>query len=70
MAVKVTCTDDLNTEHLVIGLNLQDIESLLRGERVTLTRGKTVTLGTNSDVAIVFGQTDQDLVQHRLPTAV
>ena len=38
MAVKAIVVDDENVQHLIIGLNREDIESLLRGDVFTLPR--------------------------------
>jgi len=70
MAVKATCIDDSNTVHLLIGLNRENIESLLRGEVFKLPRG-VVPLSEQSDIALLFAETDDDLVQRfppKMPT--
>jgi hypothetical protein len=69
MAVKATCVDDRKTPHLIIRLNRQNIDSLLRGEMLTLPCGKGIHLSAKSDVAVVFAETDEDLIQQNLPPA-
>jgi len=69
MAVKATCVDDSQTVHLVIGLNRENIESLLRGEALTLPPG-AAALSDGSNIVIVFAETDEELVEKRLPPPV
>jgi hypothetical protein len=38
MAIKAIAVDDNNTQHLIIGLNRENIESLLRGDMFRLPR--------------------------------
>jgi hypothetical protein len=65
MAIKAICTDESDTVHLLIGLNRENIDSLLRGEVVTLPRGG-VALSEKSDIAILFAETDGEL-EKKLP---
>jgi len=39
MAVKAIALDDDNVQHLIIGLNRENIDSLLRGDIFKLPRG-------------------------------
>ena len=49
-------------QHLVIGLNRENIESLLRGDVFTLPGGPVPVLTANkSDIVLVFAETDKDL---------
>ena len=66
MAVKAIALDDEDTQHLIIGLNRENVESLLRGDVFTLPRGITSTLTENSDIALLFAETDEDL-KERFP---
>ncbi len=61
MAVKAIAVDDLNTQHLVIGLNRGNVESLLRGEVLTLPGGVVPMLTDESEIVLVFAETDHDL---------
>ena len=61
MAVKAIAVDDANTHHLIIGLNRENIESLLRGDVFTLPHGMAVPLSEESDIVVLFAETDEDL---------
>ena len=60
MAVKAI-VDDENVQHLIIGLNRENIESLLRGDVFRLPRGIVPALTADSDIVLVFAETDDDL---------
>jgi hypothetical protein len=67
MAVKPIVVDDENVQHLIIGLNREDIESLLRGDVFTLPSGPMPVMTENkSDIVLLFAETDDDLGK-RLP---
>jgi len=66
MAVKVIGLDDDNVQHLIIGLNREDIESLLRGDVFKLPRGIVPELAQDSDIVLLFAETDDDL-SDRIP---
>ena len=69
MAVKAILVDDEGTHHLVIGLNREDVESLLRGDVFTLPSGPVPTLTENkSDIVVIFAETDKDLEQRFPPS--
>jgi hypothetical protein len=61
MAIKAIALDDENTQHLIIGLNRENIESLLRGDVFTLPHGMAVELTEQSDIVLLFAETDDDL---------
>lgn len=63
------CVDERNIVHLLIGLNREDIESLLRGEVLTLLRGDMIPLSAKSGIALLFAETDEE-VEERLPPAM
>jgi hypothetical protein len=63
MALKATILDDDNTPHLLIGLSRENIESIERGEVFVLPPGKNVPLTEESDIVILFEETDDDLVE-------
>jgi hypothetical protein len=70
MAVKAIVMDQENVEHLIIGLNREDVESLLRGEVFTLPCGQVPILTEDrSDIVLVFAETDDDL-EKRFPPAL
>ena len=60
MAIKAIAVDNSNTQHLLIGLNRENIESLLRGEVFTMPRG-AVSLSEKSDILLLFAETDEEL---------
>jgi hypothetical protein len=62
MAVKAIVVDDENVQHLIIRLNREDIESLLRGDVFTLPSGLVPVMTENkSDLVLLFAETDDDL---------
>ena len=61
MAVKAIALDDDNVQHLIIGLNRENIESLLRGDVFRLPRGIVPELTADSDIVLLFAETDDDL---------
>jgi hypothetical protein len=69
MAVKAILVDDESTQHLAIGLNRESINSLLAGDVFTLPGGVPVSLSADSDVVLLFAETDADLEQ-RFPPAL
>jgi hypothetical protein len=68
MAIKAICVDDSNTHHVIIGLTREDIDTILRGDVYTLPCG-AAPLSKNSDIVIVFAETDEDL-EKRFPPAL
>jgi hypothetical protein len=69
MAVKAILVDEENVHHLVIGLNREDVESLLRGDVFTLPSGPVPTLTENkSDIVLLFAETDEELGQRFPPS--
>jgi hypothetical protein len=69
MAVKAIVVDDSGTHHLFIGLNRQNVDSLLRGDVFTLSGGNLRVLSENSDVVVLFAETDQEL-EKRFPPSL
>jgi hypothetical protein len=61
MAIKAVAVDDANTHRLIIGLNRENIESLLRGDVFTLPHGMPVALSEDSDIVLLFAETDDEL---------
>ena len=66
MAIKAVAVDDENIEHLIIGLNRGDVNSLLDGDVYTLPHGITISLTEKSDIVLLFAETDEDL-EKRFP---
>lgn len=65
MAIKAICVDDTDTHHLLIGLNRENIDSILNGDVFTLPRG-AAPLTVDSDIVILFAETDAEL-EKRFP---
>jgi hypothetical protein len=63
MAIKAVAVDDENTQHLIIGLNRDNVDSLLDGDVFTLPHGIAVTLTENSDIVLLFAETDDELAK-------
>jgi hypothetical protein len=61
MSVKAVAGDETGTQHLIIGLNREDIQSLLEGNVLTLPRGVYPQMTENSDVVLLFAETDHDI---------
>jgi hypothetical protein len=66
MAIEAIVVDDATTNHVIIGLNRENIESLLRGDVFTLPHGMPVALSEDSDIVLLFAETDDELGK-RLP---
>ena len=60
MAIKAICVDERDTHHLIIGLNRENIASILNGEVLTLPPG-AVPLTADGEITIVFAETDKAL---------
>ena len=56
MSIKAVAVDEENTKHLIIGLNRDEINSLVDGDVFTLPRGTAITLTENSDLVLLFGE--------------
>jgi len=69
MAVKAIAVDDENTQHFIIGLNRENVESILRGDVFTLPRGIVPELSEASDIVVLFAETDEELGK-RFPPAL
>jgi hypothetical protein len=68
MAIKAVAVDNENTpQHLIIGLNRDNVNSLLDGDVFTLPHGIAISLKENSDIVLLFAETDTDLAK-RLPS--
>lgn len=66
MAVKAVVVDESGTHHLIVGLNRENVKSLLNGDVFTLPGGKLSGLSDESDVVLLFAETDTDL-EKRFP---
>jgi hypothetical protein len=61
MAIKAIAVDDANAQHLIIGLNRENVDSLLRGDVFTLPHRMAVQLSVDSDIVLLFAETDDEL---------
>ena len=66
MAIKAVAVDDQNTEHLIIGLNRENINSLLDGDVFTLPKWVATSITEASDIVLLFAETDEEL-EKRFP---
>ena len=51
----------------IIGLNRDNVNSLLDGDVFTLPHGVAITLTENSDIVLLFAETDEDLTRRFPP---
>lgn len=69
MAINAIVVDGENVQHLFIGLNRENVESLLRDHVFTLPSGAVPVLTEGkSDIVVLFGETDDDLAERFLAT--
>lgn len=68
MAIKASFVDD-DTLHLVIGLTRKNMNTLLNGNVLILPAGYLTGFTENSDVVLLFAETEKDL-ERRLPPAL
>jgi hypothetical protein len=62
MAIKALVVDQsTGTQHLILGLNRENVESLLNGDVFTFPPGMLSGLSEESDIVLLFGETDQEL---------
>ena len=66
VALRAIAVDDQNTEHLIIGLNREEVDSLVGGDVFTLPLGVAITLTENSHIVLLFAETDEEL-EKRFP---
>jgi hypothetical protein len=67
VAIKAVAVDDENTQHLMIGLNRDNITSLLDGDVFTLPGGVAIAITDESDIVLLFAETDDDLAKRFSP---
>jgi hypothetical protein len=67
MAIKAVAVDDENSQHLIIGLNRDNANSLLNGAVFILPQGVAITLTENRDIVLLFAETDDDLAKRFPP---
>lgn len=67
IAIKAVAVDDENTQHLIIGLNGENVSDLFEGDVFTLPQGIVITLTEGSDIVLLFAETDEDLAKRFPP---
>ena len=67
MVIKAVLTDELGTHHLMLGLNRDDVESLLNGDIFRLPRGMLSGMSDDCNVELLFAETDDELASHLQP---
>lgn len=68
MAIKAVAVDDAGAQHLIIGLNRENIESILEGDVFTFARGVYPEMTADSDIVVLFAETDEELKQRFPPS--
>ena len=66
MVIKAVLADEFGTDQLILGLNREDMESLLSGDVFTLPRGMLSGMSEDCNVELLFAETD-DEVASRFP---
>jgi hypothetical protein len=66
MAIKAVAVDGQNTQHLIIALNPDNINSLLDGDVFALPKGVAFSITEDSDIVLLCAETDEDL-EKRFP---
>jgi hypothetical protein len=69
MAIKAIAVDEEGVHHLVIGLNRENVDSILHGDVFSFPPGMLTGLTESSDVVVLFAETDQEL-KTRIPPAL
>jgi hypothetical protein len=67
MAIKSVVVDESGTHHLTLGLNRENVDSLLNGNVFTFPKGMLSSLSEDSDVVLLFAETDP-AIRKALPT--
>jgi len=69
MSITAIALDDANTQHLIIGLTRAEVDALVRGDVLTLPRIIKPELTADSDIVVMFAETDEALAG-RFPPAL
>jgi|GraSoiStandDraft_28_1057319.scaffolds.fasta_scaffold100005_2 hypothetical protein len=67
MVIKAVLADEFGTHHLILGLNREDVESLLNGDVFTLPGGMLSGMSEDCNVELLFAETDDELASHFPP---
>lgn len=57
----VVVDQSTGTQHLILGLNRENVESLLNGDVFTFPPGMLSGLSDESDIVLLFAEADQEL---------
>jgi hypothetical protein len=66
MSIKAVIVDSEDIHHLIIGLNRENVEAILEGNFLALPAGSLTGLTDESDVVLLFAETDEEL-ERRFP---
>ena len=67
MGIKAVAVDSEDIHHLIIGLNREDVETLLKGNVLTLAAGFLAGLTEQNHVVLLFAETDENLARRFPP---
>jgi len=59
LALKASCLDEEKARRIFLLVLAESIETLLEGEFLVLPQGKNLPLTDTSDIAVMFGETDE-----------
>jgi hypothetical protein len=68
MAIKALLADESGTRHLILGLNRENVDSIVDGNVFTFPQGMLSGLSEDSDVVLLFAETDEQLEKRFPPT--
>ena len=63
MSIKAVVVDSEGLHHLIIGLNRENVVTILQGNVLTLPAGFLTGLTDESDLVLLFAETDEELEQ-------
>lgn len=63
MAIKAVAIDDTGTRHLVIGLNRENMNTLLNGNILILPTGYLAGLTEDGYVVLMFAETEKGVLK-------
>ena len=67
MVIKAVLAHEFGTHHLILGLNREDVESLLNGDVFTLPGGMLSGMSEDCNVVLLFAETDDELASRFPP---
>ena len=63
MVLKAWMQDERGASHLLIGLSREAVESIQRGDVVTLPPGQNIPLTEESDIVLIYEDTEEALIE-------